>query len=155
MKKAFILICAVAFLLASCSQPRGMRNNNPLNIRHNPDNQWQGVAAAQTDKDFVMFTHRFYGYRAAAKILITYRKHGLDTPEKIITKWSPAWDGNDPEAYCRAVHARAGLEKHARVHKTDYVSLILAMASVESDVDWEDEMERELVTEAAIDAGLI
>ena len=41
--------------------PRGIRNNNPLNIRRSKD-QWKGLAEAQTDRAFVLFkcveTHR-------------------------------------------------------------------------------------------------
>ena len=33
---------------------RGIRNNNPLNIRHSKD-KWQGIAITQTDKSFVQF----------------------------------------------------------------------------------------------------
>ena len=31
---------------------RGLKNNNPLNIRHSKD-QWQGARKEQTDKAFV------------------------------------------------------------------------------------------------------
>ena len=45
---------------------RGIKNNNPLNIRHSAD-QWQGAREEQTDKEFVQFTSMAYGYRAAWK----------------------------------------------------------------------------------------
>jgi hypothetical protein len=44
--------------------PRGIRNNNPLNIRHSAD-QWQGACEEQKDKSFVQFKSMAYGYRAA------------------------------------------------------------------------------------------
>ena len=47
---------------------RGIKNNNPLNIRHSAD-QWQGAREEQTDKEFVQFTSMAYGYRAAWKVL--------------------------------------------------------------------------------------
>ena len=43
---------------------RGLRNNNPLNIRCSAD-RWQGMATTQTDKSFVQFETMGYGYRAA------------------------------------------------------------------------------------------
>ena len=43
---------------------RGLRNNNPLNIRHSAD-KWEGTRIVQTDKSFVQFTSMAYGYRAA------------------------------------------------------------------------------------------
>ena len=53
---------------------RGMRNNNPLNIRHSADH-WQGAAAEQQDKSFVQFESMAYGYRAAWKVLDSYCLH--------------------------------------------------------------------------------
>ena len=54
--------------------PRGLRNNNPLNIRHSAS-RWQGARVEQTDKAFVQFTSMKMGYRAAWRILETYYKH--------------------------------------------------------------------------------
>ena len=70
---------------------RGLRNNNPLNIRHSAD-QWQGIATTQTDKSFVQFQSMAYGYRAAWKILDTYclrfRRERLPYHVRnIITRW--------------------------------------------------------------------
>mgnify|MGYP003533551919 FL=1 len=45
-------------------QSRGIRNNNPLNIRLSAD-KWQGMREEQTDKAFVQFKSMAYGYRAA------------------------------------------------------------------------------------------
>ena len=43
---------------------RGMRNNNPLNIRHGRS-QWLGMADYQSDKEFVTFRTLAYGYHLA------------------------------------------------------------------------------------------
>lgn len=45
---------------------RGLRNNNPLNIRRN-NTKWQGLSVTQTDKSFFQFKTMAYGYRAAFK----------------------------------------------------------------------------------------
>ena len=50
---------------------RGIRNNNPLNIRHSAD-RWQGAAEEQNDPSFVQFKSMAYGYRAAWKTLESY-----------------------------------------------------------------------------------
>ena len=50
---------------------RGIRNNNPLNIRRSTD-RWEGAMEEQTDKSFVQFKSMAYGYRAAWKILQSY-----------------------------------------------------------------------------------
>ena len=44
--------------------PRGIRNNNPLNVRRYPNSSWVGMKAEQTDEDFLQFTDIVYGYRA-------------------------------------------------------------------------------------------
>ena len=36
---------------------RGLRNNNPLNIRRSAD-RWEGTATTQTDQSFVQFKGR-------------------------------------------------------------------------------------------------
>ena len=86
--------------------PRGLRNNNPLNIRHSAS-RWQGARVEQTDKAFVQFTSMTMGYRAAWRILETNFKHFETqhqpfTPRNIIFRWAPP-DENDSEAYLRQV----------------------------------------------------
>lgn len=86
--------------------PRGLRNNNPLNIRHSAS-RWQGARAEQTDKAFVQFTSMTMGYRAAWRILETYYNHFEReqqpfTPRNIIFRWAPP-NENDSEAYLRRV----------------------------------------------------
>lgn len=84
------------------STPRGLRNNNPGNLRRSKDN-WQGLAADQTDPEFFQFTDMAYGYRALMKTLQNYRRlYGLQTIRQLITRWAPPTE-NDTEAYIRAV----------------------------------------------------
>ncbi|MBX9055585.1 structural protein P5, partial [Parabacteroides merdae] len=47
---------------------RGLRNNNPGNIRINGD-LFQGEVRPSKDKSFKQFTTMAYGYRAMFKIL--------------------------------------------------------------------------------------
>jgi hypothetical protein len=61
--------------------PRGIRNNNPLNIRHNAD-VFQGETKGE-DKSFKTFSTMPYGYRAAFVTLATYLSRGWNTIEKI------------------------------------------------------------------------
>lgn len=83
--------------------PRGLRNNNPGNIRHS-DDKWQGMSAKQTDTKFVQFTTIVYGYRALAKLLINYKKkYKLNTVEGIISRWAPASDNNYTKGYIKTV----------------------------------------------------
>ena len=91
---------------------RGIRNNNPLNIRHSADH-WQGARVKQTDEDFVQFTTMAYGYRAAWKVLDTYfmhfkRERKVYNVRNIIARWAPPSE-NDTDAYIRAVLLMTGL----------------------------------------------
>ena len=93
-------------------ESRGIRNNNPLNIRHSAD-RWQGACIHQTDKSFVQFESMAYGYRAAWKVLDTYWKNFEKekkpyTVRNIIGRWAPPSE-NDTEAYIRSVTSLTGL----------------------------------------------
>ena len=86
---------------------RGIRNNNPLNIRRGTS-RWVGRRETVTDKEFEEFTTMAYGYRAAWKLMDTYRlrlrQEGKSyTLENIIHRWAPPEDGNDTTAYLRTV----------------------------------------------------
>ena len=71
--------------------PRGIRNNNPLNIRRTAKDQWKGLRAQQTDASFCQFERLEYGWRAAFYLLTRtyYHKYRLFTPRAIISKWAP------------------------------------------------------------------
>ena len=93
--------------------PRGIRNNNPLNIRHSAD-QWQGACEEQKDKSFVQFQSTAYGYRAAWKVLQSYYNRFCMqskpfTVRNIIYRWAPPEDNNATEAYIRKVLQLSGI----------------------------------------------
>ena len=83
--------------------PRGIRNNNPLNIRRGKD-QWQGLRAQQTDASFCQFESLEYGWRAAFYLLTRtyYHKYRLYTIRMIINKWAPP-NENLTETYIQNV----------------------------------------------------
>lgn len=85
----------------NATQPRGIRNNNPGNIRHG--DKWQGMREEQTDPAFVQFNEPEDGIRALCKVLLAYQsKHGLRTIAQIIARWAPPSE-NDTAAYIAAV----------------------------------------------------
>ena len=91
---------------------RGLRNNNPLNIRHSKD-RWVGACIKQTDKSFVQFESMAYGYRAAWKVMESYWKYFHDLPKpfnirNIISRWAPPTE-NDTDNYIRTVLRLTGL----------------------------------------------
>lgn len=85
---------------------RGLRNNNPGNVRHGPD-KWQGMAAQQSDTEFVQFRSMEYGVRAIARILLTYQKRGADTISEIVSRYAPP-NENNTAAYVSSVCKQTG-----------------------------------------------
>ena len=73
--------------------PRGIRNNNPLNIRIG--NSWKGEVEHPTDTEFEQFTDMIWGLRAGFVLLRRYIEHyGLRTIRDIISRWAPATENN-------------------------------------------------------------
>jgi hypothetical protein len=105
----------VAFY-ARGSMPRGVRNNNPGNIRLG--DTWQGLCSVQTDKAFCQFSEIGYGMRCLGYILRNsyFHRQALTTPRKIISRWAPP-NENDTESYIQAVCDAT------HVHDTDYIDL--------------------------------
>ena len=84
------------------TQPRGIRNCNPGNIRLGKD-KWKGLRPEQTDGQFCQFTDMVHGYRALIRTLQTYRqKHGCRTVADFIRRWAPEHE-NNTSAYITAV----------------------------------------------------
>ena len=89
--------------------PRGIRNNNPGNIRHGSN--WQGLNpnSRNIDPAFCVFTSSVYGIRALAKVLINYKKiHGLNTVRQIISRYAPP-NENQTTAYIQSVAKQLGV----------------------------------------------
>ncbi len=96
---------------------RGIRNNNPGNIRHG-SSQWQGMSAKQTDPEYIQFDDPVYGIRAMAKLLTNYQsRYGLDTISELIGRWAPP-NENITSAYIAAVSKNIGVSAD---HKIDVV----------------------------------
>ncbi|MBR6198027.1 MAG: structural protein P5 [Bacteroidaceae bacterium] len=115
---------------------RGTRNNNPLNIRH-AGSQWVGMRKVQTDKCFVQFVSRKYGYRAAFVLLHNYIRKGKDTIGKIVAKWAPSSDGNNTQAYINYVSSTTGIDASHALRWEDkdaLVDIVRSMAHMESGI---------------------
>ena len=90
--------------------PRGIRNNNPLNIRRT-QTQWKGLRAQQTDAGFAQFETMEYGWRAAFYLLTRtyYHKYRLYTIRGIVSKWAPPVE-NNTKAYIENVSRLTGIQ---------------------------------------------
>lgn len=119
--------------------PRGVRNNNPLNIRYVKKNNWKGRVVRKSDKDFEEFKSMMYGYRAAFILLHRYMNlYNLHTILDIVSRWAPQSDGNDTIAYANTVSQKTGIPIQQEVTFTDWkamVRIVRAMSEVENGVD--------------------
>ena len=112
--------------------PRGIRNNNPLNIR--VGNNWKGEVSQPTDHTFEQFTEMKWGVRAAFIVLRNYiQRHQLNTIRKIITRWAPASE-NNTQRYIDMVSQLADINPTEAIryeHKERMGRLVDAMIRVE------------------------
>lgn len=122
------------------STPRGIRNNNPLNIRKGSN--WKGERPNQTDPAFEEFVSMEYGIRAAFKLIINHitgfggRRPKANTIQKLISVWAPSSE-NNTAAYIRQVCAAAGMQPHQIINPksmSQMVAIAQAMAKVECGV---------------------
>lgn len=114
------------------TEPRGLRNNNPLNIRIG--NTWLGEVPNPTDSEFEQFVSPVYGLRAAFCILRRYiRRYHKDTVRSIVSTWAPA-NENQTDMYVGYVAKRLGIDPNAKIDYDDketMCSLVRAMAKYE------------------------
>lgn len=134
---------------------RGIRNNNPGNIRRGE--RWQGLAAEQPDPSFCTFVSMAYGCRALIKTLQTYvRKRGCKTVRQIIERWAPPTE-NNTESYVR--HVASAVSRGADevlpfdVDPSYYLAIARAIARHENGSDAE-QISSDTWEEAAKMAGL-
>lgn len=103
--------------------PRGIRNRNPGNIRHSRA-QWLGMANAQTDPRFVVFTDAVFGLRALMCLLLNYhRKFGLDSVESILNRFAPPHE-NATDHYIAAVSQDLQVTRRQRLNLEKQATLI-------------------------------
>ena len=115
---------------------RGIRNNNPLNIRRVAGQRWKGeilpsIQGGDGGGSFVRFESIEYGIRAAFVLLRTYAiKYKANCIQDIISRWAPPSE-NDTEKYIKNVCLWSGLGGLQRLTEEDWPSLVLAMARQE------------------------
>ncbi len=115
--------------MSNGTSSRGIRNNNPGNIRRSND-PWQGLAQQQTDKDFFVFQNTIYGIRALARTLIVYQdKYALCTIRRIINRWAPAAE-NNTEAYVQAVVKDTGFSPDQQLDMHNFADLKPVVAGI-------------------------
>jgi hypothetical protein len=86
---------------------RGVRNNNPGNLRRTRD-KWDGLAAQQNDPAFFQFVAPEFGLRALAILLRNYGRQGYRTIATVISRYAPSSE-NNTAAYVAAVRNATGI----------------------------------------------
>lgn len=107
---------------------RGIRNNNPGNIRLGQP--WQGLRDTQTDGAFAQFVSMEYGIRAIAKVLFTYaEKYGLRSVAGIISRWAPT-NENDTAGYINFVSGQMNVDPLATINVRDPETLFKLIRAI-------------------------
>ena len=116
---------------------RGLRNNNPGNIRLGSF-RYKGERAKSGDSAFRQFESIEWGYRAMFVLLHTYAvKHGCSTLREIINRYAPPIE-NHTENYIRRVSHATHLAPDDEISTTDgavMTAVVAAMSEVENGVE--------------------
>ena len=113
---------------------RGIRNNNPGNIRRTSRSMWLGMREKQEDKAFLQFKDMVHGLRAMWYLLHQYRyQYNCSTIQSIIHRWAPASDGNNERDYVTFIVNRTGIPATRKlIWDYEYKAVISAMCQMES-----------------------
>jgi len=109
---ALLSLGALVLGVKKMSVTRGIRNNNPGNIREAKGGgiEWQGERATDDDPAFEEFNTPEDGIRALARVLKTYYyKRGIQSITGMIYRWAPPEDNNNTLAYIKSVGYRVGV----------------------------------------------
>lgn len=123
--------------IMSLAVPRGIRNNNPLNIKEpkGGGDFWVGELDTDPDATFEEFVAPEYGYRAAKRVIDSYRRRGVKTLAAIISTFAPSSE-NLTFAYISSVSNRTGFAHDRVISDSDLPALFRAMAIHENGVAW-------------------
>jgi hypothetical protein len=103
-------------------KPRGIRLNNPGNIRLSGA-KWLGKIEG-TDSEFETFDTPEHGVRALARILLTYqRKYFLRSVGAIISRWAPITE-NDTPAYVNHIANAMGVKADQPIDLENHLTLL-------------------------------
>ncbi len=115
---------------------RGLRNNNPGNIRQSKV-RYKGEVRPSRDPDFKEFSSMAYGYRAMFVLLDTYRsRYGLNTIRQMLNRYAPPTE-NFTEGYVRFVADYSGVMPDEVIDtrsEKDMIPIVSAMSKIENGV---------------------
>lgn len=115
---------------AGSGATRGLRNNNPGNIRYGDFAKKMG-ATGKDDKGFAVFGDMQSGSNAGLELLKSYMRRGYDTIESIISRWAPS-NENNTAAYIAAVSKTLGVGSKQKLNGQQLAELSQAIYSHEN-----------------------
>ena len=108
-------------------ESRGIRNNNPGNIRLGSD-KWNGIVG--NDGQFLKFDCPENGIRALYKTIKTYNvKYKINTIAGIISRWAPQ-NENDTDAYIKFVSNKTGFKSNEIVDVHDKSIMVKLIGAI-------------------------
>lgn len=113
--------------------PRGIRNNNPGNIKNNEKIDWMGEVPknAKLDDAFEEFSSIEYGIRAMMILLRNYQLlHGLHSIKEIIGRYAPKRDRNNTPYYVRYVSVHLEVPADAPIDLSDKATMTNVVDSI-------------------------
>jgi len=113
--------------------PRGLRNNNPGNIRHDGVT-WKGEVKGN-DNAFKSFETMAWGYRAMFHLIHNYQRlYKLNTIREIVSRYAPPVE-NHTDFYIKNVAEWSGVDADTRITTTNrdvMIPIVAAMSRVEN-----------------------
>lgn len=108
--------------------PRGLRNNNPLNIRRGE--RWQGLVLPGTDPQFCQFKTMLLGVRAGFVLLRQYiKKYSCNTVRSIVSRWAPPCE-NDTQAYITNISRWVRIDPDMTIRYEDKPRMLALMGAM-------------------------
>ena len=129
---------------------RGLRDNNPGNIRPNQHDHWIGQVGVENN--YVIFQDIEHGIRAMAKdIKSKINGHGWDTIAKYIPAYAPPEDHNNTEGYIQRVCNSTGF-KRDEILRADFATLVKL---VKAHIQVELGNDAHMITDTMINDGVL
>ncbi len=111
--------------------PRGIRNNNPGNIKKSAS-PWVGKVG--NDGTFEIFDTPQNGIRAMGRLLRTYRNsYGLNTIRGIVARWTSGDSGTIQDNYVKHLVNKTGIAEHLQlIGVSQYAAIVENMIFFEN-----------------------
>lgn len=132
MKFLLIILMCLPLDAISLTQTRGVRNNNPGNLRPKSWNwkAWPG-AIGTDEQGHLIFSNHTDGIRAIVINLKLYKKkHDIQTIDGIINRWVDELPLKDRQQYVNFVSQQLKVSRHAILNLNDAMTLKLLTKAI-------------------------